>query len=248
MILRPNWWHLGGSAPHLPLHAQGEYFQHARSHGMLGFDFDSLMGEWGSQGVLYYLIARLSARPELSIENIIAEYTGAFGRAAPLIRDYIDYWEQFTRRVASPIPAGGDVSQDPTGLYETTARQQRVVSGTLAATWMLMPYLYTDEVIAPAEAILRQAAAAVAGDEGPSRQRVEYLAAALALLKEHREVIRLADKKRRKPGETDAMLARQIRSFEAQRKKATDQHGPIGFEQTLPSRLNIQDPRKLEGL
>ncbi|MGH7956038.1 MAG: DUF4838 domain-containing protein, partial [Opitutaceae bacterium] len=62
LFLRPNWWHMGGSAPHLPLHAQGEYFRFAQAHAMIGFDFDRLRGEWGTQGILYYLIARMSVR------------------------------------------------------------------------------------------------------------------------------------------------------------------------------------------
>ncbi len=247
MILRPNWWHLGGSAPHLPLQAQGAYFRTAEAHGMIGFDFDSLLGQWGNQGALYYLIARLSTRADLTVDDVIGEYAGAFGRAAPLIRDYLDYWEAFTRRIASPIPAGGDVSQNRDGLYETVARQLGVTGSTLAGTWVLLPYLYTDEVIAPAEAILARAAAVVAAEDAFSRRRVGYLQAALALLKEHREVVRLADKKRRKPGETNATLVRQIEVFEALRQKTTNEYGPIGFEETLPSRLKIQDPRQLEG-
>jgi hypothetical protein len=77
LFLRPNWWHVGGSAPHIPLHAQGEYFRYAQAHSMIGFDFDRLRGEWGTQGALYYLVARLSVRPDLSIDQVIDEYVSA---------------------------------------------------------------------------------------------------------------------------------------------------------------------------
>ena len=63
LFLRPNWWHMGGVAPHIPLHAQGDYFKFAQANSMIGFDFDTLNGHWGTQGALYYLIARLSVRP-----------------------------------------------------------------------------------------------------------------------------------------------------------------------------------------
>ena len=248
LVLRPNWWHMGGSGPHLPLHAQGDYFRYAQAHAMIGFDFDSLVGQWGNQGALYYLIARLSARPELMVDQVIDEYTSAFGAAAPVIRDYLDYWEAVTRRVASPVPAGGDVPQDSNGLFETLAREHGITGSTLASSWSMMPYIYTDEVIAPARALLQRAETAVANEPGLASRRVRYLETALELLREHREVIRLADRKRRGAKETDADLKRQMTSFEAMRTRAIAEFGPIGFDQTLPSRLNIKDPRKLDGL
>ncbi len=247
LILRPNWWHLGGSAPHLPLHAEGDYFRYAQAHGMIGFDFDSLVGQWGNQGVLYYLIARLSVRPELTVDQVIDEYTSAFGAAAADIREYLNYWEQFTQKVATPVPAGGAVSQDPNGLFETLCRQHGITSHILASTWQIMPFLYTDEVIAPAARLLKRARQSSARETDVVRNRISYLEAALGLLKEHREVIRLADKKWRKPGETDQDFLRQMGAFEARRKAAVEQYGPIGFDQTIPSRLRITDPRELEG-
>ncbi len=248
LILRPNWWHLGGSAPHIPLRAQGEYFRYARAHSMIGFDFDRLRGEWGTQGALYYLVARLSVRPDLSIDHVMDEYAGAFGSAAPMVRDYLDYWERYTAKIASPVLAGGEVSQNPDGLYETLARKHGITTTVAAGSWSLLPFLYTDEVIAPAESLLARAQTAAARDDAVVRKRISYLQASLALFKEHREVIRLADKKRRRAGETNEDLIRQMGVFETLRKKVTDDYGPIGFDETIPSLLNIQDPRKLEGL
>ena len=100
----------------------------------------------------------------------------------------------------------------------------------------------------PSESLLARAQTAAAKDDAVVRKRIGYLQASLALLKEHREVIRLADKKRRRAGETNEDLIRQIGVFEALRKKVTADFGPIGFDQTIPSVLNITDPRKLEGL
>src|SRR5690606_6491202 len=105
--LRPNWWHTGAAAPHLPLHKAGEFFRFTRDHAMIGFDFDSIMGHWGTQGANYYLIARLAARPDLSVDEVLAEYASAFGAAAPAILDYLRYWEAFTDRAAYNVSAGG---------------------------------------------------------------------------------------------------------------------------------------------
>ncbi|MDO8539179.1 MAG: DUF4838 domain-containing protein [Opitutaceae bacterium] len=248
LILRPNWWHVGGSGPHLPLHLQGESFRYAQTHAMIGFDFDSLMGHWGNQGALYYLIARLSTRLDLSVDQVIAEYTGAFGAAAPVIREYLAYWEDYAAKVATPVTAGGDVSQNPNGLFETLARKYGKTGSTLGTSWSMMPYIYTDEVIAPGVAILDRAAKAAANDTPLAKKRVAYLRTALELLKEHREVIRLADKKARRPAETDRDLVAQMNRLEARQKDAVRDYGVIGFTETIPSRLRITDPRKMEGL
>ena len=213
---------------------------------MIGFDFDSLMGHWANQGTLYYLIARLSERPDLSSEQVIAEYTGAFGPAAPVVREYLDYWEQFTARVASPVTAGGDVSQDRNGLYETLARKHGITVSALSGSWRIMPFLYTDEVIAPGEAILARAQQVAANDSETVQNRIGFLQAGLQLLKGQREIIRLAVKSTRRPGETEKTLAEACTRFEAERDALVKEFGPVGFTQTIPSRLQIMDPRELD--
>lgn len=246
MILRPNWWHLGGSAPHIPLRKQSEYFLHAHANGMIGFDFDGLAGHWGTQGVLYYVIARLSVRPELTVDQVLDEFTGAFGAAAPAIREYLDYWEQFTTKVASPVEAGGTFSQNADGIFETVCRERGIKGSVLGTAWSTMPFIYTDEVIAPAERILKRAHVSAVGERELVRKRIRYLETALDLVKAHCEVIRLAHQKWRKPGETAQDFIRQLDHFEARRKSAVETFGPIGFDQTIPWRLRIDDPRKHE--
>ncbi|MGH7945315.1 MAG: hypothetical protein ACREF9_09930, partial [Opitutaceae bacterium] len=150
---------------------------------MIGFDFDRLRGEWGNQSILYYLIARLSVRADLSVDQVIDEYVSAFGAAAPTIRDYIGYWEHFTQKIASPVPVGGAISQDPNGLFETLARKNGITTHILASSWSMMPFLYTDEVIAPAASLLARAQTAAARDDAVVRKRIGYLQASLALLK-----------------------------------------------------------------
>ena len=248
LILRPNWWHIGGSGPHIPLHQQGEYFRYAYTHAMIGFDFDSLTGHWSNQSPLYYMIARLSVRPDLTVEQVIDEYTGAFGSASAVVREYLNYWEDFTRKVASPVTAGGDVSQDPNGLYETLARKHGINVGTLSGSWRMMPFLYTDEVIVPGEKILARALAVAVNDSPVVRDRIGFLQAGLRLLKEQREIVRLAVKQTRRSGETDKTFAAACGQFEALRREFAARYGLIGFSQTIPSRLQIKDPRALEGL
>jgi len=67
-------------------------------------------------------------------------------------------------------------------------------------------------------------------------------------LKGQREVIRLAVKNTRQPGETDKTFADACTRFEVLRDETVKRYGPVGFTQTIPSRLQIKDPRALDGL
>lgn len=56
---------------------------HAWKHGMIGSDFDSLTGQWATQGPSLYTMGRLNSRPDLTVEAILDEYYTAFGRQQP---------------------------------------------------------------------------------------------------------------------------------------------------------------------
>jgi len=202
LFLRPNWWHMGGPAPHIPLHTQGGYFTFAREHSMIGFDFDSLLGFWGTQGPLYYLIARLGSRADLTVDQVIDEYCSAFGAAAPLVREYLAYWEEFTDAASYAVPAGGVVSVNPEGLYEQTARQYEMNIHPIASSWPILPALYSDERLAPAEAILARAEAAAGGDAPEVQARVAFLRDGLRHLRLTRDAIALSDPRFRPEGAT----------------------------------------------
>lgn len=161
LYLRPNWWHYGAVAPHLMLRATGAYFKFAAENGMLGFDFDSVMGQWGTQGANYYLIARLSVRPEMAVEEVLAEYCAAFGKAAPVIREYLAYWEAFSEEAAYNVVARKAIPGSVEGKFEQAVAQYDLPSTPTSAGWFTLPYLLTDEVLDPAKAILDRAERAI---------------------------------------------------------------------------------------
>lgn len=217
LFLRPNWWHSGAISPNLPLHAQGEFFKFAQQRGMLGFDFDTMFGYWGTQGPNYYLIARLSARPDLSVEDVIAEYASAFGKAAPAIRDYLDYWERFSEE------AGYNIQLYPNGRYEALAAKYDLPRSTLNGGWYILPYLMTDDVLGEAEAILDKAELLVAEDE-EVRARIAFLRDGLRHVALTREVVRNGYEKSRPPGATKDGFIRLRMELEAFRKELSARH------------------------
>ena len=224
LFLRPNWWHMGGPAPHIPLSSQGAYFIFARENAMIGFDFDSLQGFWGTQGPLYYLIARLGYREDLSIDDVIAEYASAFGSAAEAVEEYLHFWDDFADRATYAVPAGGVVSVDPDALYETTARQYNMNPHPIASSWPILPALYTDDLLGEAETILARAEAAVADDAPEFAARVAFLRDGLEHLRLTRDTVALADPRFRPQGATQADFAEASASLQEFRRKVTMRH------------------------
>lgn len=165
LFFRPNWTCAGHMTPYLPLRDSGQFFKHAYEHNMLGTDFDSLFSRWGTQGAWYYVIGRLHMRPDLSVEEVIGEYVSAFGKAAPAIRKYLNYWENFTAgRTAKVAP----------GMYTIVER---------------MPELFTDEALAPARALLQEAEKLARSDFPEVRARVQFLSEGLTHVRLTREAI-----------------------------------------------------------
>ncbi len=102
MAYRPNHFHGGYVMPHLSTEQAGSFFQFAYQHGMVGFDFDSLIGHWATKGPMFYMYMRLAEHPEQDIDSILDDYYSAFGPAAETVEAYFDYWEEY----ASDRPGG----------------------------------------------------------------------------------------------------------------------------------------------
>ena len=93
MFLRPNWMLDGHNLPMVVARKLGEDFRYFAHHGMIGTDFDSLTGQYSTQGPNLYMLARLHNRPEMSVDDVLAECFAAFGKAKDEVRAYFDHWE-----------------------------------------------------------------------------------------------------------------------------------------------------------
>lgn len=95
MGYRPNYLHDGYVMPHFDTWQSGEFFKFAYDHGMEGARFDSLTGQWATQGLRLYMHLRLMNKPKMGIKTIRDEYFSAFGPAARTMQRYFDYWENY---------------------------------------------------------------------------------------------------------------------------------------------------------
>jgi hypothetical protein len=88
--------------PSLYAHKLGEDLHKFAHHSLLGTDFDSCMHHWSTEGLNYYVLARLLWNPDASVDEILDDYCRAgFGQAAPEIRKYLARLEQLTNRIAA---------------------------------------------------------------------------------------------------------------------------------------------------
>ncbi len=209
LALRPNWLHSGANAPYLTLKQVGGFLTFARKHGMVQNRFDSLHGYWATQGPNYYLIARLSSRPALTVNDVIAEYASAFGPAAPAIHEWLAFWQKYSQRLAITLAAGGEVPVNSQGLYERTCRQHDLPTHPLLGSWHILPHLYGENVLTDAEEILAKATGLAAGDN-EATARITFLQDGLRFLRATRDLMAIINQKTEPESELCADLRRKI--------------------------------------
>jgi hypothetical protein len=160
---RPNWFLDGYSMPLAYMHQFADAFQFYNANGMVGTDFDSLVGQWAAQGPNLYTLARIHVRPEAPVESLLDEYYAVFGPAEVAVRKYFGYWEDYaiknSPRAAKAIQTRRDGNFRRYALYAQVADE-----------------LYPPEVFAPAFALLDEAASACEGNPDPAfAARVAFL-------------------------------------------------------------------------
>ncbi|MCE5237095.1 DUF4838 domain-containing protein [bacterium] len=109
MFLRPNYMLDGHNLPLNIAQALGEDFQFAAKHGLIGTDFDSLTGQYATQGPNLYMLARLHDDPGLEPPKVLAEYYSAFGKAAPAVQAYFEHWARVSAGVTDKAYEAADL-------------------------------------------------------------------------------------------------------------------------------------------
>lgn len=93
IYFRPNLM-LAGRRDGMPLlyvHKFGKDFKYLAEHSMMGTDFDSCCHNWATQGLNYYVVARLHWNPDQDVNAIVDDYCrSGFGPAAKAVRQYFD--------------------------------------------------------------------------------------------------------------------------------------------------------------
>jgi len=159
---RPNYMLCGHNMPIFFARKLAEDFSYIFEHGLIGTNFDSLTGQFATQGPNLYVLARLHRNPTRSVEEVLDEYYSAFGPAAPMVRRYFDHWEQVSNAVTD------ETFKSP------QARMRSPEGGHWASFYRLADIVFTPEVMAKGRALLAQAQEAAQGD-AIARRRVAFL-------------------------------------------------------------------------
>jgi len=104
IYFRPNLMLLGRreGLPLLYVHKFGQDFRYLASHGMMGTDFDACCHHWATQGLNYYVVARLQWNPEQDVDALVDDFCrSGFGPAAKSVRQYYDRLETLINEVAT---------------------------------------------------------------------------------------------------------------------------------------------------
>ena len=136
----------------------------ARKNSMIGTDFDSLNGQFGTQGLQIYTVARLHSNPTLSFDAILNEYCSSFGPAKNDIIKYFKLLEENTNRFNA---------EDMRLLTE------KVGSNCSFRHWYLIaPYFFNNGTLAQGEKILEQASKKLNNND-EAEKRLKFLIAGL---------------------------------------------------------------------
>lgn len=158
MFLRPNYTLRGHNFPIYYADEIAEDFSFAWKNGLVGTDFDSLTGQYATQGLQTYVCARIHMKGYLSKEEIFSEYFRAFGPAEKEIRAYYAYLKELKNKT------GNAVSKNFLGLNY----------GGFAGDFLSMPNFYTVQILDKCMALLNKAEAKT--KKGSMEyQRVQFL-------------------------------------------------------------------------
>jgi len=155
---RPNWFLDGWSMPHVYPHQFADAVQFYARNGMIGADFDSLMGQWAAQGPNLYLLARIHVRPDAPVDTLLDEFYSAFGPAKKAVRKYFRYWEDYS--IENRERAANSIKTRRGGAFRRYAMYALVADE-----------LYPLEVFAPAQKIIDRAKAAAGKNPGSEYAR-----------------------------------------------------------------------------
>ena len=176
LFLRPNLLLQPISLPLIYVHKLGEDLRFLANHGMWGATYGSGEGgNWGTQGLNYYVLAKLLWDPHRDVDPIIEDYCrAAYGPGAEAMKEYYRRAEDLSNRIA----ATGKPNPDLDDRIEKRRNQ--------------LTDPYTDEELAQLQACVDQAAAAIGAGDPAALERVRLVSTGLEYTKKTRDLLTAA--------------------------------------------------------
>jgi len=163
------------------VHKLAEDFRHIAHNKCVGTDFDSCIHHWATQGLNYYVLAKLHWNPDLDVDEVIDDYcSSGFQSASAQVKKYLLRVERLT---------------DQTAAKEREKSETRSIDVTEP---------YTPQVIAELRALLDDADKS-AGNNAMVRRRIAFLRLGLDFTELQAKVYRMLRlAKQRRQGSKDS--------------------------------------------
>jgi len=161
LYLRPNYFLDGHNMPIFFARRFAEDFRYASDRGLFATDFDSLTGQWATQGPNLYTLGRVHSAPELSPQQILDEYYSAFGPAEKQIRQYFSYWENVSDAVTDES-------------YDKAWKKKAIPDNPEHRFYRWAEQIFTPKVMRQGRDLLEQAKNVAANDKMAAK-RVDFL-------------------------------------------------------------------------
>lgn len=176
LMFRPNLMKEGFGFPLIWPLRMGEDIRHFAHAGMVVADIANIHGHWATQGLNYYVMAKLLWNPDLAPRALIDDYCErGFGKAAAAAGKYYSTLIELTDRLAA---WNGERDSDVNALLasgeaapEDRPRRRQRPSNQQVSAWEVV---YTPAVMRGLEACLGEARRLAAGDAAV-QERVEFL-------------------------------------------------------------------------
>jgi hypothetical protein len=228
LMLRPNALHSGHGLPGVFVTKLGEDLRHGYETMMFGADFDSIIHHWSTQGLNYYVLAKLLWNPAADVPALVDDYCCAgFGAAAPEVKSYFAQLEALTSELAAGI--AGDIAGELRAEEDEPARGLDPDS-----IYAVIPKYYGPARLAPLRATLARAAAAArsgaSGREAEVLRRIVFLGRGLDYAEQQAKIYALVNDRKRDA----AALAAAVRERQAVFHDIYDRdYFAIGFPRLL---------------
>ena len=175
LLFRPNLMREGYGFPLIWPVRMAEDLKHFAHTGMIGVDIPNIHGHWATQGLNYYVLAKILWNPDLDARSIVDDYCNrGFGGAAAAIKKYYSRLIELTGQLAA---YNGTRDKDVEGILargEATEEDRAVrtlARKTQVSAWEVV---YTPKVMTELEGYLGEARRLATGQPA-TRKRVEFL-------------------------------------------------------------------------
>jgi hypothetical protein len=176
LFLRPNLLLQPISLPIIYTHKLADDLRFMADHGMWGATYGSGNGgNWGTQGLNYYVLAKMLWDPHRDVDQVIDDYCrAAYGPGAGAMKEYYRRAEDLSNRIAA------------------TGKPNRDLDVRIEKDRNKLTDPYTDAELARLQACVDEAASAIGSSDAAALERVRLVATGLEYTQKTRDLLAAA--------------------------------------------------------